>query len=290
MSFEPNNEPDGVLGLWEVLAEAATPVSQNGWPCYETTSHFVQFTASGRKWWAASEDVAFLAQDWIVWFDANIQRIIQPGEVLDDWSYAFRPIRGQASGYSNHASATAWDLNSTLHPRGVHNTFTKAQYALMRARLARYVDEAGHQVLRLGAFYSSASVVDDMHVEINASNVSVKQARAKIVAAQQKGIDMELSDRVKYTTTAKARLKADDESVNNVLQWPPAVRVARDEMLAYHQAQTAQIAALAATVSALATALAKGSSLSAAQIQAAAKAGAEAALAELGQVLDHVDD
>jgi hypothetical protein len=49
-----------------------------------------------------------------------------------------RPIRDQETGYSNHASATAIDLNATQHPRGVKRTWTTAERAAIDRHLAEY--------------------------------------------------------------------------------------------------------------------------------------------------------
>lgn len=62
-------------------------------------------------------------------FNAEVEPVT-PGW---SWGYAYRSIRGQTSGYSNHASGTAIDLNAPLHPLGAVGTFTAAQAAAVRA-------------------------------------------------------------------------------------------------------------------------------------------------------------
>jgi hypothetical protein len=76
------------------------------------------------------------------------------------WGHNYRAVRGQVSGYSNHASGTAIDFNAPKHPIGVPNTFTPAQRAAIHAILA----ECGGAV-RWGGDYSGR--VDEMHFEIN---------------------------------------------------------------------------------------------------------------------------
>jgi len=76
-------------------------------------------------------------------------------------------VRGSDTQVSNHASATAIDLNALKHPRGVRNTFSKGQVAAIRRILASY-----DGVIRWGGDYSTT--VDDMHFEINASKARVR--------------------------------------------------------------------------------------------------------------------
>jgi hypothetical protein len=104
----------------------------------------------------------FLLIHYATYWDRFVERLDRTGSVWDEWGHAVRPVRGQTSGYSNHASGTAEDLNSTLHPRGVsiHKTFTDAQIKRLRRRLLMY-----DGCLRWGGDYQN--VPDGMHVEIN---------------------------------------------------------------------------------------------------------------------------
>lgn len=83
--------------------------SQNGWPVL-SSNRLIWFSAAGGRFAAASSDVAFLAKYLIDSFDKEVEKV--DGKVLDDWSWADRKIRGGSSSISNHASATAWDLNA----------------------------------------------------------------------------------------------------------------------------------------------------------------------------------
>lgn len=98
--------------------------------------------------------------------------------------------------------------------------------------------------------------------------------------------DVQLSDNVKYTPSAKDRLNKVDDPLSTVIQFPPSVRLARDEIARLRREQTAAFGALNKTIGLLAGAIASGGSLTEQQITAAAEAGARAALAELGDVLD----
>ena len=110
-------------------------------------------------------DVALVLAHFALLWDDHIEPVY--GEVLDDWGYAYRAVRGQTSGFSNHASGTAIDLNATKHPLGTL-TFSSAKRALLLALMKpRY---AG--VLRWGGTYSGRK--DQMHVEI-APGVSAAQ-------------------------------------------------------------------------------------------------------------------
>lgn len=104
-----------------------------------------------------------------------------PSELRDDWGWAYRPVRGKTTGFSNHASATAIDLNATQHPRGVPGTFTAAQIRAVRAILADLVDPVTSEcVVRWGEDYTTT--VDGMHFEINADAAAVARV-AELVRA-----------------------------------------------------------------------------------------------------------
>jgi hypothetical protein len=91
----------------------------------------------------------------------------------DEWGYAPRKIRGSATAISNHASATAIDLNASRHPLGARGTFTQEQTAEIHRILAE-VDN----VVRWGGDYSSRA--DEMHFEINASQEEVARVARRL--------------------------------------------------------------------------------------------------------------
>lgn len=113
-------------------------------------------------------DVAVI-MEWIVnYIDANIEDV-DAGR--DDWGWNVRPIRGQVSGYSNHASATAIDVNATKHPRGRADTFSASD----QAKIHEMLKMLGGVVRWGGDYPPQLSKPDDMHFEINANAASVKR-------------------------------------------------------------------------------------------------------------------
>jgi hypothetical protein len=90
----------------------------------------------------------------------------------DDWGYANRPVRGSKA-VSNHASATAVDINATRHGLGATGTFTPAQVDEIH-RILGEVDG----VVRWGGDYSGRK--DEMHFEINASQEEVARVAERL--------------------------------------------------------------------------------------------------------------
>jgi hypothetical protein len=164
--------------------------SQNGWAVYDDTTHFTRVKVAGVGFWAANADVATVLADFTQRYNDTIESITLPVKEApgyDDWSYAVRPVRGQTKGYSNHASATAWDLNATRHPRGVDGTYPGDLRPKLKALVARY-----NGVLRDGEFYTT-STIDGMHIEINAGPDAVKAEADRI---RSKEDDMSKADAV----------------------------------------------------------------------------------------------
>jgi hypothetical protein len=136
------------------------PRSQNGWPVLTEPPPRVELVP-GVRVTVLPGDVAWLFQRVARFIHEHIEPLDTPvyedGRRLptDDWGWAYRPVRGQEEGYSNHASATAMDLNATQHPRGVKRTWTPAETA----------------------------AIDRMHFEINATAAQVRRVRTKLQAA-----------------------------------------------------------------------------------------------------------
>jgi hypothetical protein len=147
-------------------------LSQNAWPAYDTTEHFVRVTEDDFAFWAANDDVGVIFADLIKRFNETVEQIA--GNVLDDWSWADRHVRDSPTVVSNHASATALDLNALKHVRGVRGTFAPIQIVAIRVILALY-----DGVIRWGGDYKT-SIVDEMHWEINANAVRTKALAAQI--------------------------------------------------------------------------------------------------------------
>lgn len=146
-------------------------MSQNGWPVNPSrTARTVPGTnvkisvADG----VAGDVLMYVAAE----FDKRVEPIGNARGELDDWGWANRPIRG-GTATSNHASATAIDLNATQHPLGVRGTFTPAQVDAIHAIL----DEVDH-VVRWGGDYTGRA--DEMHFEINADRDAVERVAERL--------------------------------------------------------------------------------------------------------------
>lgn len=148
----------------------ASVTSQNGWPVHVNQSKLVPLSyVTGR---VASGDVHTILAHFCAWFDAHVEPITRG----HSWGYAYRAIRGQSSGYSNHASGTAIDLNATQHPIGARNTFSDAQEKKIRAILKeRYLGK-----IRWGGDYQNRA--DEMHFEVNGSAADMKKVVAHLKA------------------------------------------------------------------------------------------------------------
>lgn len=176
-------------------------VSQNGYPAYNNTSHFVRGNALGFGFWAADNDVRVIFEDLVTRFNATVEAVAGP--VLDDWSWANRNVRGSDTQVSNHASATAIDLNALKHPRGVKGTYTAAKKAAVRKILARYGG-----VVRWGEDYVK-SPVDGMHFEIVGTKAQVKDLAESIRDEIKKAQIKAQEEDVEWTT----KLKLSDSAV-----------------------------------------------------------------------------
>jgi hypothetical protein len=96
----------------------------------------------------------------LITFAAEFHAHVEPIDegALDDWGYAFRPIRGETTKLSNHSSGTAIDLNAPKHPLGASGTFTPMQTVLIQALAKKYG-------IRWGGDYKNRK--DEMHFEID---------------------------------------------------------------------------------------------------------------------------
>lgn len=100
-------------------------------------------------------------------FAAEFHTKVEPLEEgeFDDWSYAYRQVRGQTDNLSNHSSGTAIDLNAVKHPLGKENTFTPEQRKTLDILCKKYGLRAG---------YTYKTRKDDMHFEIVETPEQVK--------------------------------------------------------------------------------------------------------------------
>lgn len=155
-------------------------VSGNGWPVLsdraDQRAHLVTIEpVPGRKF-RVRREAAHVFEWFIAEFHKSVERIDEG--VLDDWSFAVRPVRG-GSTPSNHASGTAVDLNAVDHPLGARKTFTAAQVAVIQ----ELIEKCG-RAIRWGGEYSRRK--DEMHFEVRPGF-----SPAKIKNITVEGISME---------------------------------------------------------------------------------------------------
>jgi hypothetical protein len=143
--------------------------SQNGWPASPNreTLGVVSISVEGCKTkFAVCDKVAPIFKAFLAEFNEKVEKI---DEGKDDWGYAFRQVRGSTDMLSNHASATAVDVNATRHPLGAKGTFRPEQEKVIRELCEKYG-------LRWGGDYKNRK--DEMHFEITETPRQVK-ARIK---------------------------------------------------------------------------------------------------------------
>lgn len=122
--------------------------SQNGWQVQTSTTTlwpnpYVGGILAGPVWVVLS------------WFVREFDKLVEPVQRAQSGCYNRRRISGSTK-WSNHASATAVDLNWNKHPAGRRGTFTAAQTAVLLELLE---DACG--IIRWGRLYE-----DEMHFEI----------------------------------------------------------------------------------------------------------------------------
>lgn len=137
--------------------------SQNGWPALTSSSRLLHkwvIPGTNRYFVLRNGSAGFILAHFILWFHEKIEKLNAPGEVWDEWAYAYRNVRGTNYSVSNHASGTAVDLNATKHPLGVSGTFPRLKRARIHVRLTLY-----RNCIRWGGDYTRRK--DEMHFEIN---------------------------------------------------------------------------------------------------------------------------
>lgn len=158
--------------------------SQNRWPVLNYgddrlytwvipaySGHFVLRLRNG----SAGFLLAYLA----LWFAEKIEPVA--GKVLDDWGHAVRPIRNGVEA-SNHASATAEDLNAMSHPLGMVRTGIfrrRTKVDALHDKLRKM-----HGVIRWGGDYHGRK--DEMHFEI-VQNITVCEREARRLMRTPRG-------------------------------------------------------------------------------------------------------
>ncbi len=142
--------------------------SQNGWMVL--TSRATGALPRLRRWTVPGTGIVIPLRDgcagfvlihMLLWWHERIEPITGP--IPDDWGWASRPIRGQDTGYSNHASGTAIDINATRHVLGRRPLASLPGRSVRRIR--RRLGHARYRaVLRWGGDYNGRK--DTMHIEL----------------------------------------------------------------------------------------------------------------------------
>lgn len=163
-------------GLVGQLPAAAAAKSQNGWPVLSSSSKYLNrgFRAGGVTYPGGVRrgDAAVILRYVARRFDSEVENL-RAGWC---WGYAYKKIGGGTT-WSNHASATALDLNAPEHPLGAEGTFSKKQVKVIRAIL----NYCGG-VVRWGGDYRGTR--DEMHFELN---VGPKNPRVKALVGKIRG-------------------------------------------------------------------------------------------------------
>lgn len=144
------------------LAQAQTqtgPVSQNGWPVNPPRGMrtIPGTNAQVNVADGAAGDVLMHVLGEVHTRVEDIDMLSEQGE-RDEWGWAERNVRG-GDDVSNHASATAVDINATRHALGAVGTFTPVQ----TQEIHRILGEVDN-VVRWGGDYTGR--LDEMHFEI----------------------------------------------------------------------------------------------------------------------------
>lgn len=160
----------------------------NGWPVLDgsTTGALprlrkIVIPGTGRHFVLRDGSLGFVLAHIILWFHERIERLDLASDVWDEWGHAVRPVRGQSTGYSNHAGGAAGDVNATRHPIGVaiSRTFTPKQIAAIRRRLRFY---AG--VIIWGGNWSRP---DGMHFEVAPVTLRRVELLARVLVKTPRG-------------------------------------------------------------------------------------------------------
>lgn len=130
--------------------------SDNGWQVsadkdsIEVKNYIVEGTTIH---FAVARGAAPLLLAFAKWYNEHIEPIA--GKTYDDWGYAYRAVRGQTTGFSNHASGSAIDINSQKYP------LSKKVMKPEKVKLIR--QECDRLGLKWGGDFSR---IDEMHYEV----------------------------------------------------------------------------------------------------------------------------
>lgn len=158
---------------WSVVPAGATPETT---PSGQPRCRKVWLPGLGKFIYLRDGIVSLLMADLILTFNARVEKI--NGPVLDDWGYALREIR-ESDDTSNHASATAADLNAIRHPLGAVDTFTPIQ----RFKIRRMLKRRYKGVVRWGGDYNGRK--DEMHFEIVGDHDAVRKVALSLMETKR---------------------------------------------------------------------------------------------------------
>lgn len=146
-------------------------------------------------------------------WNTEIERVVAYGT----WGHNVRTIRGQTTGYSNHAAGEAGDINAPQHPLGTQ-TLGSAKLAKLRAIASDLIG-----VIRFGAFYSGRK--DEMHWERIGTYGQVTALANRIRRGEMPNVPTELLDRrpdVVLVPSPSIPTAPPMELPSDVIAWPPA--------------------------------------------------------------------
>ena len=147
---------------------APRQVSQNGWPADPPrTARTVPGTTV--RVVVADGPAGDVLMHVLTQVDQRVERL-DPNAT---WGYAHREIRGGRD-LSNHASATAFDINAPMHALGARGTFSQAQVD----EIHRILRDDVSGVVRWGGDYRGRA--DEMHFEINGNEEQVRAAAERV--------------------------------------------------------------------------------------------------------------
>src|SRR5580765_1009532 len=150
----------GLTAVGAAAVPASAAVSQNGWGAITSSSSSaldrgfavagVSFPGGVRRGYPETI-LSYVA--------GQVHRHVEALHPGWCWGWSYREIRGGGA-LSNHASATAIDINAPRHPIGAVGTFSAAQRRTIHSIVA-YCEG----VVRWGGDYSGRK--DEMHFELN---------------------------------------------------------------------------------------------------------------------------
>lgn len=157
------------------------PTSQNGWAVHPDQKNLAILS------WVTGRVVPGDVHKIFDYICTRFHNEVEPIVRKESWGWAYRPVRGKTTGFSNHASGTAIDLNAPKHPIGVRNTFTPAQKKKIKDIVA-----STKGAVRWGGDYVNRP--DEMHFEINTNSARLREVVKEVVGNSGNSIERFLKD------------------------------------------------------------------------------------------------